>query len=300
MACLIVQNIFAGKYNKFDIIPLIKEKFKSIYDKIDILNTKEDRTETIFDIRNVFDSYERIIVLGGDGTLNTVAEAVSGLDNRPAIGYVPLGTVNDFAHINGIPNDIHAAVDNIANGYVASRPIMKVNNRMCTYVCAAGMFTSSSYTTKQDHKQRFGRMAYVFNAVFLDKNRKGVTLTFETADGYKETTKVALIGAIYGNRVGGLRTRKEVVFDDKLDLICIKRNGRFFPLITSLITIIKAIAKGSENLKQTKNFSMIRTNKVAFTNCKDVLWNFDGEEGYQGDITVEVLPNQYEIIVPKH
>jgi YegS/Rv2252/BmrU family lipid kinase len=49
--------------------------------------------------------YERVIALGGDGTTH---EVVNGLmqvpaERRPALGVVPLGSGNDFAHAIGVP-----------------------------------------------------------------------------------------------------------------------------------------------------------------------------------------------------
>ncbi len=49
--------------------------------------------------------YERVIALGGDGTVH---EVVNGLmqvpaGRRPALGVVPIGSGNDFAHAIGVP-----------------------------------------------------------------------------------------------------------------------------------------------------------------------------------------------------
>lgn len=49
--------------------------------------------------------YERVIALGGDGTAH---EVVNGLmqvpaERRPAMGVVPIGSGNDFAHAIGVP-----------------------------------------------------------------------------------------------------------------------------------------------------------------------------------------------------
>ena len=49
--------------------------------------------------------YERVIALGGDGTAH---EVVNGLmqvpaERRPAMGVVPIGSGNDFAHALGVP-----------------------------------------------------------------------------------------------------------------------------------------------------------------------------------------------------
>jgi len=49
--------------------------------------------------------YERIIAIGGDGTVHEVVNGIMQLsrEQRPALGVVPVGSGNDFAHALGIP-----------------------------------------------------------------------------------------------------------------------------------------------------------------------------------------------------
>ncbi len=49
--------------------------------------------------------YERIIAIGGDGTVHEVVNGIMRVpeDRRPSLGVVPVGSGNDFAHAIGIP-----------------------------------------------------------------------------------------------------------------------------------------------------------------------------------------------------
>ena len=56
---------------------------------------------------------ELVVALGGDGTVH---EVVNGLmqvapEKRPALGIIPLGSGNDFAHILQIPSDPAGIID---------------------------------------------------------------------------------------------------------------------------------------------------------------------------------------------
>ncbi len=49
--------------------------------------------------------YERVIAMGGDGTVHEVVNGIMQLpeDRRPSLGVVPVGSGNDFAHAIGVP-----------------------------------------------------------------------------------------------------------------------------------------------------------------------------------------------------
>lgn len=53
-----------------------------------------------------------IIVLGGDGTINEVINGITSL-SKVTLGYIPIGSSNDFARSLGLPTDPLRALDNI-------------------------------------------------------------------------------------------------------------------------------------------------------------------------------------------
>lgn len=55
-----------------------------------------------------------IVVLGGDGTINEVVDGIAQLENV-TLGYIPIGSGNDFARGLGLPTDTKQALDNIMN-----------------------------------------------------------------------------------------------------------------------------------------------------------------------------------------
>ena len=69
--------------------------------------------------------YKRIVAVGGDGTLNEVANGFFQVDkiirNQAALGLIPEGTGGDFARLMKIPRDIKDCASRISRG--KSRPI---------------------------------------------------------------------------------------------------------------------------------------------------------------------------------
>jgi diacylglycerol kinase (ATP) len=65
--------------------------------------------------------YDRIVAMGGDGTVHEIINGIMQLpeDRRPALGVVPVGSGNDFAHAIGIPKESDRALVHALNGEAA-------------------------------------------------------------------------------------------------------------------------------------------------------------------------------------
>lgn len=62
----------------------------------------------------------RLIVLGGDGTLNCVLNSIDDLEHT-IVSYMPTGTSNDFARSTGITTDLTGAVSALKKGGVTKQ-----------------------------------------------------------------------------------------------------------------------------------------------------------------------------------
>jgi len=73
----------------------------------------------------------RVVVAGGDGTINTVVNALAGID--VLLGIPPLGTANDLARELEIPLDHQAAARRLFTGRERRIDLVEVNGRaLCT------------------------------------------------------------------------------------------------------------------------------------------------------------------------
>ena len=64
------------------------------------------------------DAGDPILVVGGDGTLNLVVDALLAVERAqpPTIGVVSAGTGSDFARMFAVPSDVEAAVEKAVHG----------------------------------------------------------------------------------------------------------------------------------------------------------------------------------------
>ena len=154
----------------------------------------------------------RVYACGGDGTLN---ETITGLmrcppEGRPPVGYIPAGTVNDFASSLGISKNLHEAAATILSGEPFLCDVGAFGDRYFSYIAAFGAFTDVSYQTPQQSKNLLGRAAYFLEAILrlpaVKAYRMSVTHDGETVEGE------FLFGMVTNSRsVGGSHSKLTAV-----------------------------------------------------------------------------------------
>lgn len=81
---------------------------------------------------------ETLVAGGGDGTINTAAQAVIGSEVR--LGILPLGTLNHFAKDLGIPLDLDEAAKVVLDGIVCKVDVGEVNGRIFLNNSSLGVY----------------------------------------------------------------------------------------------------------------------------------------------------------------
>ena len=100
------------------------------------------------------DGARRIIVGGGDGTVNAAAGALAG--SKVALGILPLGTLNHFARDLGIPFNLDLAAAAIASGKERRVDIAEVNGRAFVNNASIGLYPLM-VVDRDAQRERLGR-----------------------------------------------------------------------------------------------------------------------------------------------
>ena len=219
--------------------------------------------------------YELVICSGGDGTLDEVISGMMECEKRSAIGYIPCGSTNDFAHSLKIPTSMTKAAEHIAAWKEFPCDIGRFNDDYFVYIAAFGLFTDVSYETSQDVKNVLGHLAYILEGMKKLTEIKSYPMKVESEEMTVEGN--FLFGMVTNSTsVGGFRniTGKHVHLDDgvfEVTLIKTPQN------ILELNEIIQAVIAGkSEN---NKYFYQFRSSHVKFTSESPVAWTQDGDFG---------------------
>lgn len=278
-----------GKINR--LYPVIEKAFIAKGHDISILKTQKSGDAKLFAQEPVFDI---LLVAGGDGTLNEVVNGIMTLDKKPRIGYIPTGTVNDVAHLLGIPRNIKKALNLILEtGELRKMDVSKINNTYFTYAAATGKFAKASYDLKRSDKKRFGSLAYVVRGItdmFYDY-KMPLKITHE--QGVIDKTFTLLL-FLNGPRVGGINLfliKKSKLNDGKIEARIFERR-RYMTLfkVLSFFAIGGLVSKGVHMLKSS--FYDIEAKGY-------VEWNTDGEQIEKNSARIEVINEAIEIYVSK-
>ncbi len=108
---------------------------------------------------------DRLVCCGGDGTLNGTVNLLGELGASLELGYIPLGTTNDFAASLGLPRDVEEAAARVLEGRARALDLGELSGRRFLYVADFGLFTQSSYKTGQGLKSALGHLAYVLEGL---------------------------------------------------------------------------------------------------------------------------------------
>ncbi|WP_210139948.1 diacylglycerol kinase [Staphylococcus sp. GDY8P54P] len=217
--------------------------------------------------------YDVLIAAGGDGTLNEVINGIAEHPNRPKIGIIPMGTVNDFGRALHLPNDIMSAIDVIIEGHSTRIDIGKMNSRYFINLAAGGQLTQVSYETPSRLKSIVGPFAYYIKGFEMLPQMKAVDLRIEYDDEvFQGEALLFLLGLT--NSMAGF---EKLVPDAKLD------DGYFTLIIVEKANLaelghIMTLASRGEHIKHPK-VHYKKAKSINISSFIDLQLNVDGEYG---------------------
>ena len=245
------------------------------------------------DIDEAFDiidkDYNYVLVAGGDGTVDSVVNAMMNRGIDLPIGILPVGTANDFGKFIGIPSDVTKACNQILESEPKAVDIGKINDKYFINVASSGLFTDVSQKTDLNLKNTIGKLAYYLKGIEEIPNfrRLKVHLKSKEVDFDGE---MYLILVFNGQTAGNFKLATSAdVNDGYLDVIMIKA----VPIIEILPLFIK-ILKG-EHLDSDKVI-YFKTDDILIESEEDIVVDIDGEKGPDFPLRIRCIKGGIKVL----
>lgn len=238
-------------------------------------------------MRRVSEPYDLIVTSGGDGTMNEVVSGMLDAGTQYQLGYLPMGSTNDFATGIGLEHGLEQALATSVKGRMTALDIGRLNDKHFIYVAACGMFTDIPYSTPQKLKNTFGYLAYFLQGILSLTDIKPVHMKITMGEDVFEddffvgmvTNSLSVSG--FKNPVSGVTQLN----DGMLEAIFVRMPKSIFELRAIIASLL------SGNPDHPKILSMQLTEiKIE---AEALSWTIDGEYGGTYDESViKALPRR--------
>jgi diacylglycerol kinase (ATP) len=286
---LLVINPISGGSDKDNIIKEIDDIVQNQDAVLEVYQTTGENDEE--HIKNIIKtkSIERILVAGGDGTIQLVAKAVLGL-NIP-LGIIPTGSANGLASNFKLPDNLEEQVNIIFGNHFIDMDVISVNNHLCLHIADIGI--NAHLIKNYENSSLRGKLGYALQTIptLIESDLPyhfSINLNGETIQ--KEGIMIAIANAKqFGT---GAVINPEGMMDD----------GIFEVLIFKKMNVIDILKTLSETSERDPEFVESFATKQVTVHCnKKVHLQVDGEYlGEVNTIEAQIEPSKIRIMLPNY
>lgn len=237
----------------------------------------------------VDETYSYILIAGGDGTVDSVVNAMEKKNINIPIGILPVGTANDFGKFIGMPSDISEACKQILDSRPKKVDIGKINDKYFINVASTGLFTDVSQKTDVNLKNTIGKLAYYLKGLEELPNFRRLKIKLTSKECSYEG-EMYLILVFNGKTAGNFNLATEAeVTDGKLDVIIFKAI-QIYELLPLFIKVLKG-----EHLDSDK-VVYFKTDDVYIESSEDIVTDIDGEKGPDFPLRIQCIKEGIEVL----
>lgn len=283
MKLLFIVNPGSGS-DAIDFKTVITEFFESREQTFEIFELPE--TCAIDQIKQVISNSkaDRVIAVGGDGTLKLVAECLKG--QKIPIGIIPAGSANGMAKELGIPLIIQEALETALHGEPKEIHAVMVNNELCIHLSDIGF---NAYIVKKfdDLPQRgmWGYAKATWKALWAH-HKMQVEFNIGKDTIRSEAAMVVIANAtMYGT---GVKINPEGKLDDDVFEVILVKKYSFMEILKIKFTNLPF---------NPENIELFHTDKLLIKTRHKVHFQVDGEYlGKVNQVEAQLLPAAITLI----
>jgi diacylglycerol kinase (ATP) len=233
---------------------------------------------------------DRVIVAGGDGTLNAVLQGLVGMDLP--LGILPVGTANNLARTLGIPTSLQVAAELAAHGARRTIDLGWVNGRYFFTTASIGLSVQITEALTPETKQRWGSLAYGVAALRALAGTRPFHADIAWAAGSRHSRTIQIVvgnGRYYGSALPIAEDAS--IQDASLDLYSLEVRHWW-----ELLALAPALARGRQGEKRSVEAMRAEEFEIRTRAPMDI--NIDGEICGRTPAQFRVIPRGLEVFAP--
>ncbi|GAB3978533.1 hypothetical protein GCM10028806_41860 [Spirosoma terrae] len=163
---------------------------------------------------------DRVVAVGGDGTIKFVAEQLLG--SQIPLGVLPAGSANGMAKELGIPADIEGSLNVLEHGVVKPTDVISVNGNICLHLADIGL--NAQLVRHYQKNNLRGKFGYLQGVVKVLQKRRLLRVEINKGDDCIQRAAFMIVLAnarMYGT--GAVINPDGNPFDGQFEVVIFRR-----------------------------------------------------------------------------
>ena len=290
-------NPISGTKGKNSLLELISKKTTEANIDFEIIHTNAKGDYDFLKQKIKKENITDIAICGGDGTVNTVASSLIGVQVN--IGIIPMGSGNGLALAAKISTQSSKALEIIFSGKASFIDGFYINNEFSCMLCGIGFDALVAHEFAKQKKRGLQTYIKVGAINFFKTN----PYSFEIKSKNRSLSVDAFfISIANGNQFGNNFTiaPKASLQDGLLDIVIVKKMSKFL-LPFSILNQITGI-NSMQNLNEyaeKKNIIYFQTASLTIHNINNAPLHIDGDPKETANkFEIRVVPKAFKLIQP--
>lgn len=292
MRVALIVNPHAGRFRPRDALPEVRECLEAAGCDVTLLETARRGDAEAFARGLRPGEVDRVLVAGGDGTLNEVA---NGLESPLPVGLIPLGTVNVLARELGIPvDDPIAACRLFQEGRVRPIDLGWCSGRRFVLMAGIGFDAEAVREVSPSVKDLIGAPAYVISGLkALIQMPRPIRYRLDFPGKRKRARGMMLVIANARSYAGFLEIAPAAAIDDGwLDLCLFRERSKWEFLRRVALALLRRPIFDSR-------VAWYRAREVRVETRPAAAVQLDGDYFGTTPVEVRVLPAAFRVVCPE-
>jgi YegS/Rv2252/BmrU family lipid kinase len=256
--------------------------------------------------KKIGQGYRKIMVVGGDGTLNEVINGIFSQSMVPSlavtVAMITVGTGNDWARMYNIPRSYKHAIRTISRGKTFVQDVGKVSymsrdgkvNRFFANLAGMGFDAQvARRTNMKKAKGKGGPMSYMINLFQSLLQYRSRDITIDIDGSIIKASVFSMNVGICKYNGGGMMQAPHAVADDGLLALTIIRKVSKLKVIRS----VKMLYDGS--FVKLPEVSTHKGRLIKVSSEREILLEADGETLGKGPFEFSIIPAALRVVTGK-